>query len=105
MLLRCFSYSLHPGEVKFRSTDRTAECTRNGNYGILPRPTEIQTLGVETNNMCVNEFPRFDINVNMSITDLNYSDDVLVTFLTVGKNNTQRKLPKGKNGFSLCLTV
>lgn len=46
--------------------------------------------------MCVNEFPRFYINVNMSITDLNYSDDVLVTFLTVGKKNTQQKLPKGK---------
>lgn len=35
--------------------------------------------------MCVHEFPRFDINVNMSMADLNYSGDVLVTFLTVGK--------------------
>lgn len=50
--------------------------------------------------MCVNEFPRFYINVNMSITDLNYSDDVLVTFLTVGKKIIPNKsYLKEKMGF------
>lgn len=81
--------------------DHTAECTRNGNYGVLPKPTEIQILGVETNNMCVNEFPRFDINVIVSITDLNYSDDVFLTFLTVGGKHTQQKLPLKKWVFSV----
>lgn len=85
--------------------DHTVECTRNGNYGVLPRPTEIQTLGVETNNMCVNEFPRFDINVIVNITDQNYSDDVFLTFLTVGGKKIPNKSYLKKNEFSLCLTV
>lgn len=85
--------------------DHTVECTRNGNYGVLPRPTEIQTLGVETNNIYVNEFPRFDINVIVNITDQNYSDDVFLTFLTVGGKKIPNKSYLKKNEFSLCLTV
>lgn len=59
LMLKCWSCNPHPGEAKCMSTDHASECSRNGNnktYGNTD-------FGTKTNNVCVNIFPRFDMNL------------------------------------------